>query len=368
MYSHFRSLLFRLDAERAHKISTGAARVAQALSLDLIDSLFAYGDAALGQTLWGMSFPNPVGLAAGFDKNATLVRFWEKIGFGFVEVGSVTAHPSSGNPRPRAFRLPDDQALINRMGLNNDGADRVARRLKKLDGRYGVPLGINIAKTPSDEILGAAAVDDFRASFRRLAPLARYVTLNISCPNTEDGKTFEEPDALDALLSAIFAERASLGLTVPVLVKLAPPVSPCTVYDSQVEDVIAVAMTHGVDGFIATNTAPDRQHLTASEEELERIGRGGLSGRPLRKRSTQLVRYLYTRVGSQVPIIGVGGIASPEAAYAKLRAGASLVQLYTGLVYEGPGLIRDIKEGLVRLLDRDGYASVRQVVGIDAHR
>jgi dihydroorotate dehydrogenase len=368
VYSYVRPLLFRLDAERAHKIGTGVARVVQALSPDLVESMFEYGDAALGQSLWGLSFPNPVGLAAGFDKNATLVHFWEKLGFGFVEVGSVTAHPSSGNPRPRAFRLPEDQALINRMGLNNDGAERVAQRLRKLKARRTVPLGVNLAKTPSDQILGAAAVDDFRASFHRLAPLADYVTINISCPNTEDGKTFEEPDGLDALLSALFAERSGLGLDVPVLVKLAPPVSPSTVYDSQVEDVIAVAMTHGVQGFIASNTAPDRQHLTASQEDLDRIGRGGLSGAPLRKRSTQLVRYLYSRTGGEVPIIGVGGVASAEAAYAKLRSGASLVQLYTGLVYEGPGLIRDIKKGLVRLLERDGYSSVGQVVGVDAHR
>ena len=329
MYDTFRDLLFRLDAERAHNVGTGAARLVQAVNPSLVEPLFEYGHAALSQELWGLSFPNPVGLAAGFDKNAQLVPFWEKLGFGFVEVGSVTNQPSKGNPRPRAFRLPEDRALINRMGLNNQGAARVARRLQRLQPKRGLPLGINIAKTPSDAILGDAAVDDFRQSFRLLAPHADYVTLNISCPNTEDGKTFEEAEGLNALLRAIMQERRDAHLKLPVLVKLAPPMSKQVVFDSQVEDVVSAVLEHGVHGLIATNTASDRAYLTTSDDELERIGRGGLSGAPLFTRSTHLVRYLYRRTDGRLPIIGVGGVRSAKTAYAKLRAGASLVQLYT---------------------------------------
>ncbi|MFQ5571790.1 MAG: quinone-dependent dihydroorotate dehydrogenase [Rhodothermales bacterium] len=366
MYELFRPLLFRLEAERAHRLSMGAARLAQRVNPPFLSSMFDFGHGALGQTLWGRNFPNPVGLAAGFDKNARLVRFWEKIGFGFVEVGSVTACAAKGNKRPRAFRLPADRAIINRMGLNNQGAEKIARRIHGLGGKRTMPLGINLAKTHDPTLVGDAAIEDFRRSFQLLAPLADYIALNISCPNTAEGKTFEEPEALDALLAVIFAERKELRLGVPVLVKLAPPLTPKVIFDSLVEELIDVAMAHGVHGFIATNTASDRQGLTTPEDVLQRIGRGGLSGVPLAQRSTQLVRYLYRRIRGAVPIIGVGGIDSAEAAYTKLRAGASLVQLYTGLVYEGPSLVRHIKEGLVRLFEEDGVASIREVVGLDA--
>ncbi len=366
MYDKIRPLLFRLDAELAHHVGMGAARMAQVAGLSVVESTYAFGHGALGQTIWGLPFSNPIGLAAGFDKNARLVRFWQALGFGFVEVGSVTASASKGNPRPRAFRLPEDRALINRMGLNNQGAARIARRIARLRGRRRVPLGINLAKTHDDRIVGEAAVEDFRQSFHHLAPLADYVALNISCPNTSDGKTFEEADALDALLTVVFRERAALQLRVPVLVKLAPALTPRVVFDSLVEDIVQVAMRHGVHGFIAANTASDRDGLETPEAELARIGRGGLSGAPLANRSTQLVRYLYRRTGGRVPIIGVGGVDSAEAAYAKLRAGASLVQCYTGMVYEGPALIQRIKAGLVRLFEEDGYASMREVIGRDA--
>ena len=278
----------------------------------------------------------------------------------------MTARPSKGNPRPRAFRLPEDRALINRMGLNNQGADKVARRIARLETARSVPLGINLAKTHDPAILGDDAVADFRFSFRRLAPLADYVALNISCPNTAEGKTFEEPDALDALLGAVFHERKELGLKVPVLVKLSPPLSPKVVYDSQVEEAVAAALAHGVHGFIATNTASDRAHLETAPDVLKQIGRGGLSGAPLRARATQLVRYLYRKTDGRVPIIGVGGIFTAEDAYERIRAGAALVQVYTGMVYEGPGLVRTLKEGLVQLLDADGHSSLPAAIGLDA--
>ena len=366
MYRLVKPLLFSLEAEWAHRLGVGAARLAQATGAPGVGALYAYEDKALWQSFWGLVFRNPVGLAAGFDKNAHLIPFWEKAGFGFIEVGSVTARPSKGNARPRAFRLPKDRALINRMGLNNEGAERVADRLEKVVAGGTVPLGINLAKTHDPAIAGEAGIEDFRTSFRALAPLAGYVTLNISCPNTAEGKTFEAPDVLEPLLKALFAERQKLGLKVPVLVKLAPPTSAQVVFDSLIEEVVDLSLALGVQGFVATNTAPDRQGLTTPDTVLERIGPGGLSGAPLAARADLLVRYLYRKTEGKVPIIGVGGILSPAAAYARIRAGASLVQVYTGLVYEGLGLVKHIKQGLVEQLEADGFSSLRDAVGADA--
>ena len=254
MYRALRPLLFRLDAETAHHAALRAARLAQTAP-GLLRPLFRFEHDALRQRLWGLDFANPVGLAAGFDKNAEFVRFWAALGFGFAEVGSVTAQPSAGNPRPRAFRLPEDRALVNRMGLNNDGADAVAERLRATERT--LPLGINLAKTHDPAILGDAATADFLHSFRRLAPLADYVALNVSCPNTAEGKTFEDPAAFDGLLAAVMALRADLGLSVPVLVKLSPP--PAVPFDpGPVDELIDLALGHGIAGFIATNTASDR--------------------------------------------------------------------------------------------------------------
>lgn len=364
MYRLFRPLLFRLEAERAHRLTLSAARVVQPLAPWLVAPFFQYEHPALAVQCWGLTFPNPIGLAAGLDKNARLGRFWEAMGFGFVEVGSVSAYPCKGNPRPRLFRLPEDRALINRMGLNNDGAARVARRLRRIRPRR--PLGINLAKTHDPKILGEAALVDFCESFRLLAPLADYITLNISCPNTAEGKTFEDPDALDALLNAIFSVRQELNLSVPVLLKLSPPPSMRIVFDSQLEEIIHVARTHGITGFVATNTASDREGLRTDPTVLARMGPGGLSGRPLAFRARCLLFYLYRLTEGKLPLINVGGIDSAEEAYARIRAGASLVQLYTGLVYEGPGLVRRMKRGLVRLLEQDGFDSIQAAIGIDA--
>ncbi len=366
MYDKVRTFLFQLDAERAHRLTLAAARASQRLGNPTVADQFGFEHAVLEQSLLGLTFPNPVGLAAGFDKNAELESFWTALGFGFAEVGSVTARASRGNPRPRAFRLEDDEAIINRMGLNNQGADRVARRLRGRAGERERPLGINIAKTHDARIVGEAGIEDFRTSFRALAPLAEYVTINISCPNTAEGKTFEEPDLFHPLLKALFAERRALNLEVPVLVKLAPPYTEKLAFDSRVEELLAIATVHGVHGYVATNTASDRDGLDTPDQRLALIGSGGLSGAPIEARSTALVRYLYHRTHGQVPIIGVGGVRSALSAYRKIRAGASLVQLYTGLVYEGPGLLRAIKEGLVSLLERDGFSNVAEAVGVDA--
>jgi dihydroorotate dehydrogenase len=366
MYSFIRPLLFRLDAERAHKMSLRAAELVQAVAPSLVEPQYGYEDERLKQRLWGETFPNPVGLAAGFDKNARLVPFWESVGFGFIEVGSVSAMAADGNPKPRAFRLPEDQAILNRLGLNNEGAAAMAERLEEGRNDRTRPLGINLAKTHDPGVMGEAALEDFRESFRLLAPQASYVTLNVSCPNTEDGRTFEDPRALDDLLDTIFSEQKAPGLEVPVLIKLSPPVSERVIFDTRLEDIVTVAQSHGVHGFIASNTAADRAGLQTPNQELEAMGDGGISGPPLAERATCLVRYLYRITDADTPIIGVGGVRDADSAYAKIRAGASLVQLYTALVYEGPGLIKRIKEGLVERLRDDGHVSVADAVGVDA--
>ncbi len=325
--------------------------------------MFRFEHESLRIALWGHQFANPIGLAAGFDKNAHLINFWPRVGFGFAEVGSVSFRASRGNPKPRAFRLPLDRALINRMGLNNEGAERIAERIGHRGMYHPFPLGINLAKTHDPAIVGEEAVIDYVESFRLLGGAANYIALNISCPNTADGKTFEDPVSLDALLKEIMAARDEVNPRVPILVKMSPPLSDRVVFDSLLEEVVSVCLEHQVHGFIASNTAADRNGLLTDDQTLERIGPGGMSGPPLAKRSNRMIRYLYDRTGGKLPIIGVGGVESAETAYEKIRAGASLVQLYTALVYEGPGLIKRIKKDLVKLLLEDGYSSVGQAVG-----
>ena len=367
MYDMLRTTLFRLDPEQAHYVAAFAARGVQfARAEQALGKMFAFEDARLGQTLWGHRFPSPVGLAAGFDKNAALVPFWPALGFGFAEVGSVTAWPSRGNPRPRAFRLIEDEAIINRMGLNNKGVRNIARRLRRTAPRSRIPLGINIAGTHGRKITGSSVVEDFRLSFKTIAKHGAYVALNISCPNTPDGKTFEDPESLEILLKVIMEQRRKSAPNAPVLLKLPPPVSEHIIFDSALREIVALAREYGVAGFVASNTAPDREGLTASGARLRAIGTGGLSGRPIEARATHLVRYLYRLTEGTMPIIGVGGVFSAEDAYRKLRAGASLVQLYTALVYRGPDVVRDIKTGLARLLEKDGFEAIADAVGIDA--
>ena len=367
MYRLLRPLLFRLDAEAAHGWGVRAARLGQ-LAPGVVRALHRQPDARLAQTILGLRFASPVGLAAGFDKNGELVRFWPSLGFGFAEIGSVTALASSGNPTPRAFRLPADHALVNRMGLNNHGAEVIARRLAATPRSPGFVLGINVAKTHSPDILGEAGIDDFRQSVRQLVPYADYLALNVSCPNTAEGKTFETPDALDALLEAVREEmkqRDADSARPPLLVKLSPP--PARGVDpGATDELVQICLHHGVDGFITSNTASDRDGLATSARDIEQIGNGGLSGRPLAHRALELTRHLYRTTEGRIPIIGVGGIDSAEAAYARVRAGASLVQVYTGLVYEGPGLVGEIHKGLVRQLDRDGIGPLADAVGLDA--
>ncbi len=364
LYPRIRPYLFLLSPDVGHSVSIVAARAAQLVAPSLLETGFGYADGSLGQQLFGINFANPVGLAAGFDKDGKLLRFSEALGFGFAEVGSVTYRSSRGNKRPRMFRHESEEALINRVGLPSQGASRVARRLARATKWCHMPVGVNIAATNVHQMTGAEAVMDYCSSFRLLAPLADYMVLNISCPNTVDGKSFEQAGLLDVLLKAIFSERRRMHSKVPILLKLAPPATSKIVFDSLVEEILEVGKSYSIGGYVASNTVP-----TASwNKDLSSIGTGGISGPPIAPLARRLVKYLYYRTRGSVPIIGVGGINSAESAYKMLRAGASLVQFYTGLVYNGPSLPRTIKEGLVKLLQRKGITSITHIIGEDTRR
>lgn len=341
IYQKFvKPFLFNKDAEWAHEKAVDlATKTSQSVILQTAaKTLFGFESPRLKQTLFGCTFPNPVGLAAGFDKNGTTPIAMQALGFGFVEVGSITAKSSDGNPKPRAFRLPADHSLINRMGLNNEGTDTIIKRLENLD--LEIPLGINIAKTNDASIHGDAALQDYLYSYEKAQPVADYITVNISCPNTGEGKTFEDPAALHDLLAVLKPGQQDKK---PTLVKLTVDLD-----RKSLEKLVEICEDFSVAGYVATNTSSVREGLHTDPKRLQQIGNGGLSGRAIREKSTQVVRWLREIAGPDKPIIGVGGIDHPDAAIEKIQAGANLIQLYTGLVYCGPTLLPDIKKRLVR--------------------
>ncbi|CAK9025007.1 unnamed protein product [Durusdinium trenchii] len=326
----------------------------------------------LSQQVWGLTFESPVGIAAGFDKNALLVPLYRAglFGLGFAEIGSVSAKPAAGNARPRCWRIPSDDVVVNAMGLNNEGSDALAQRLREMEatssGQGQRPVGVNIAKTHDPSILGPAAVEDFVQSFRTLSPLADFVVLNVSCPNTTEGKTFEEPDALAGLLSAVAKEVRGRAKP-PILVKLMATPDSEEGRRSQKELLNVIEASGIVDGLVISNTIknPEVQLSPEGRAAADAIGKGGVSGRVIHQRSVAAIRSAYQATGGRLTIIGVGGTDSAEAAYEKIRAGASLVEVYTGLVYKGPGLFQDVQTGLRRLLERDGFNHIGQAIGID---
>lgn len=286
----------------------------------------------------GLEFPNPVGLAAGFDKDGKHIAGMACLGFGFIEVGTVTPVPQAGNPQPRLFRLPADRALINRMGFNNEGLEGLAGRLKKWREKglpQGILIGGNIGKnknTPNEE-----AERDYLLCFETLFPWVDYFVVNVSSPNTPNLRALQEKEPLTRLLSLLQEKNNSQAQPKPILLKIAPDLT-----DEQLSDVAEIIRTTGLAGVIATNTTISRANLATPDGSLEDIGAGGLSGAPLRERSTAVIRMLREKLGPQIVIIGVGGIDSPDSAIEKMEAGADLVQVYSGLVYEGPGLVRRI--------------------------
>ncbi|BAI73114.1 dihydroorotate oxidase [Azospirillum sp. B510] len=347
-------LLFRFDPETAHGLTI------KTLKTGLVPPARGKDEPALRSRVWGLDFTNPVGLAAGFDKNAEVVDATLNLGFGFVEPGSVTPRPQPGNPRPRLFRLVEQRAVINRMGFNNEGLEAFARRLerrrekaRRAPGIVGANLGKN--KDTAD------AADDYVIGARRLAPLADYLVVNVSSPNTPGLRALQGRDPLRALLERVLEARASCGLTrdPPLLLKIAPDL---TVEDKS--DIAAVALESGIDGLIVSNTTIARPDIIPAALRGEA---GGLSGAPLFEPSTSVLREIYALTGGKLPIVGVGGVATGADAYAKIRAGASLVQLYSAMVYAGPAVVHRIRRELAELLRRDGFRSVAEAVGAD-HR
>ena len=320
-----------------------------------INYFYNYENHILNTNVYGINFKNPVGLAAGFDKNAELIDFLPALGFGYTEIGSVTARYKFGNEKPRLFRLPKDKAVINRMGLNSLGAKMICENLR--NAKHEIPVGVNITKTHDPNMNLDEAKNDIIHTFREVYKFADYITLNISCPNTKENKTFEDPKTLDEIIYALRFTELRIGPEKPVFVKLSPDLA----YE-RLDSILSICEYHGIQGYVVGNTTSFRQNLCTSQKELETIGQGGLSGLPIKKRSTEMIKYVYRRLNKPI-IIGVGGIMSAEDAYEKICVGASLVQILTGLVYEGPGLVKSINKGLVRLLEKDGFKSLNDAVG-----
>jgi dihydroorotate dehydrogenase len=349
-------LIFNLSPEQAHRAAFRALQMAGRLphGREMLARHYAHCDERLVTEVLGLRFHNPVGLAAGYDKDALVVPELAALGFGHLEVGTVTPLPQAGNPQPRIFRLTADDAIINRMGFPNDGAEAIHARLQDAVTRpLSVRIGVNIGKGRNTPL--EAAVDDYRQLLARFHPLADFIAVNVSSPNTPGLRKLQARTTLQALLGDLAAERDHLHPGLPMLVKIAPDLS-----DGEIDDVLDAVLASGFDGIIATNTTVSRDHLRPSQHATQE---GGLSGPPLRRRATEVIRTVYRRTSGQLPIIGVGGIDGTQTALEKIQAGASLVQIYTGLIYQGPGLVRRINRGLSRWMDRLGVKSATELVG-----
>jgi dihydroorotate dehydrogenase len=321
-------------------------------------------DKRLEQTLFGLNFPNPLGLAAGFDKDGIATNIWSNFGFGFAEVGTVTFHPQPGNPPPRLFRLPLDKAALNRMGFNNSGAAAMAQRLteRKHDLPLPIPIGINLGKSKITPLETAAK--DYLDSFRLLQDLGDYFVVNVSSPNTPGLRSLQDASMLSSILDVLQQENNRQDTQKPIFVKIAPDLE-----WEAIADIIALAKTYQLAGIIATNTTIRRDHLKT--QIIAQTGKppqeeaGGISGLPVRDRSTEIIRFIWQQTQGQMPIIGVGGIFTPLDAWEKITAGASLIQVYTGWIYEGPWMVRRILKGLLSKLEQTGLNSISQAVGLE---
>jgi dihydroorotate dehydrogenase len=333
-----RPILFCFDPEWVHYFSFAVIRFVHRIPLTgkLIRKVYAVPKQTLSREVFGLHFPNPVGLAAGFDKDAKLYKELSNFGFGFIEIGTVTPKPQSGNPKTRLFRLKKDKGIINRMGFNNDGVVAAAKRLKR---NQEVLIGGNIGKNKNTP--NAQAQEDYLICFESLYDVVDYFVVNVSSPNTPNLRDLQEKEPLTALLNELQSRNNQKEIRKPILLKIAPDLT-----NSQLDDIIDIIAATKIDGVIATNTTLSREGLQSPAELKEQ--KGGLSGKPLTSRSTEVIRYLHTQSNAAFPIIGVGGIHTPDDAIEKINAGASLIQLYTGFVYEGPGIVKRITNALTR--------------------
>jgi dihydroorotate dehydrogenase len=352
LYSAARRVMFLVPAERIHTWVFAALRMLTALPplRRVLQRLLAPRDSVLASTVFGVRFAGPLGLAAGFDKDGTGLGVWGALGFGFAEVGTVTAHPQPGNPRPRLFRLPAERALLNRMGFNNRGAGELALRLAR--HVPDVPIGVNIGK--SKATLAEFAADDYRASARLLGPLADFLVVNVSSPNTPGLRDLQAVTSLRPILTAVLAETST-----PVLVKIAPDLA-----DEEIDEIADLAIELGLAGIVATNTTVSRDRLA----DADALGAGGVSGAPLAQRSLEVLRRLHARIGRKLALISVGGIQTADDAWERITAGASLLQGYTGFVYGGGLWAKRIHDGLARRVHERGFASLADAVGSAARR
>ena len=344
MYQFFKPLLFNLSPESAHHWTMRLFRIALSLPFGrrIFRRLFFVDNPRLERRVLGLNFKNPVGLAAGFDKDGKYFEDLTALGFGFIEIGTVTPRPQDGNPQPRLFRLPEDEALINRMGFNNEGVGAMAERLRqKRQNTEGVIIGGNIGKNKLTANEDAAK--DYNYCFETLFDYVDYFVVNVSSPNTPNLRALQDREPLTALLAGLQGLNQKKPTPKPILLKIAPDLT-----DTQLDDILDIVKETKLAGLVATNTTISRSDLKTGPLSIEAIGMGGLSGKPLTQRSTQIIRYLRKHGGSNLVIIGVGGIHSSEDASEKLAAGANLIQLYSGLVYEGPALVRKINEGLLK--------------------
>jgi dihydroorotate dehydrogenase len=339
--SLLRPLLFQIDPETIHTLSYSVLKTGFKLPLakKIGEQAFCVQDPKLERQVFGLTFPNPVGLAAGFDKNALLIDEIAQFGFGFIEIGTVTPRPQPGNDKPRLFRLPTDQALVNRMGFNNQGVEVAATRLKFR--KSNILVGGNIGKnkiTPNEE-----ALRDYQYCFDALFDYVDYFVVNVSSPNTPDLRALQDKEPLRMLLAALQRQNNARPNRKPLLLKIAPDLN-----QAQLDDIIEIAVETNLDGLVATNTTINRNSLQTGKTALDAIGAGGLSGKPLRNPATEIIRYLRQHLPQHIRIIGVGGIMTPEDALEKLNAGADLIQLYTGFIYEGPLLVKRINKLILK--------------------
>ena len=348
-----KKIFFLLDPEEVHDriIKTGIFLGSHGPTRKVTAAAFSYSNPALRQNILGIDFPNPIGLAAGFDKNAQLSDLWPVIGFGFAELGSITGEPCQGNPKPRLWRLKKSRGLVVNYGLKNDGCEKISQRLK--NKKFKIPIGISVAKTNCQETVETeAGIEDYVRAFRKFTDIGAYFTLNISCPNAYGGLPFTDPDRLERLLKRI----DDIPTDKPVFLKLPPDLTP-----KEADALVAVAQKHRIHGFVCTNLTKNRNNKKILEESVPE--RGGISGKVVEDLSNNLIRRVYCATQGKYVIIGCGGVFSAEDAYKKIKMGASLIQLITGMVFEGPQIISEINQGLVNLLKRDGLTNISQAVG-----
>ncbi|MFO0781148.1 MAG: quinone-dependent dihydroorotate dehydrogenase [Candidatus Gracilibacteria bacterium] len=348
-------VFFKMDPENIHDIMVGTGKNLGRFALMRWSTrvMFGYRHKMLEQHILGMHFRNPVGLAAGFDKNALLTKILPSVGFGFEEVGSITGEPCAGNPKPRLWRLPKSKSLVVHYGLMNDGAEVIAKRLKNL--AFAFPVGTSIAKTNSPDTCETdAGVRDYVKGFRFFTDIGDYYTVNISCPNAYGGQPFTDPAKLENLLEAL----DKIQTRKPVFLKFSPDIT-----SQNLDEILEVASRHRIHGFICTNLTKNRNNSKIKDENVPE--KGGLSGKVVEDLSNAMIAHIYRKTKGKYVIIGCGGVFTAHDAYVKIRSGASLIQMITGMIYQGPQTISAVNLGLVRLLKRDGFASVREAIGVD---